>query len=113
MKTTRQELALKGISKITEETDLSTISFNNRILNGGLICINDDEVEVTVRPNFKAWDDGSKHVEITGTGVKAELWFTKDGRDYSLSLDFTSPDSFKAGLKLPQQVLQWALDKAA
>ena len=55
MKTTRQELALKGISKITAETDLSTVYFLD---NGWLVCVNDDGKEVTVKPDYLGqWDD--------------------------------------------------------
>ena len=109
MKTTRQELALKGISKITEDTDLSTVYF---LENGWLVCVNDDGKEVTVKPDYLGqWDD-RKTVELF-TSCFYTLFFTRDpGSECSLDLKHTHPMAFQAGLKLPPQVLQWALDRA-
>ena len=114
MNTTRQELALRGIQNITEDKNLHTVSFVNNgwVKNGGLVCVNDDGIEVEVRPNWSEWEDGTKDVKLSGRGVYAQLWFSKDSNGYSLDMHRTTPDSFKAGLKLPPQVLQWALDKA-
>ena len=110
MKTTRQELALKGISKITADTELSTVYF---LENGWLVCVNDDGREVVVKPdNLGQWDD-RKEVDLF-TGCFYTLFFTRDsGSECSLDLEHTHPMAFQAGLKLPQQVLQWALDRAA
>ena len=111
MKTTRQELALKGISKITEDTALSTVSF---LENGWLVCVNDDGKEVTVKPDYLGqWDD-RKEVDLCPGCCFYTLFFTRDpGSECSLDLKHTHPMAFQAGLKLPPQVLQWALDRAA
>jgi hypothetical protein len=110
MKTTRQELALKGISKLTEETELSTVYFLD---NGWLVCVNDDGKEVTVKPdNLRQWDD-RKEIDLNAGGCFYTLFFTRDsGSECSLDLKHTHPMAFQAGLKLPQQVLQWALERA-
>lgn len=110
MKTTRQELTLKGISKITEEADLSTVYFLD---NGWLVCVNDDGKEVTVKPdNLGQWDD-RKEIDLNAGGCFYTLFFTRDSGESALDLKHTHPMAFQAGLKLPQQVLQWAVDRAA
>lgn len=112
MKTTRQELALKGISKITEETDLSTVYFLD---NGWLVCVNDDGKETTVKPDtLGQWDD-RKEVDFCPGCSFYTLFFTRpdSNGEHSLDLKHTDPLAFQAGLKLPTQVLQWALDRAA
>lgn len=110
MKTTRQELALKGINKITEATDLSTVYF---LENGWLVCVNDDGKEVTVKPDYLGqWDDRME-IDLNAGGCFYTLFFTRDsGRECSLDLKHTHPMAFQAGLKIPSQVLQWAIQRA-
>lgn len=104
MKTTRQELALKGIGKITAETDLSTVYF---------VCVNDDGKEVTVKPDYLGqWDDRME-IDLNAGSCFYTLFFTRDsGSECSLDLKHTHPMAFQAGLKLPQQVIEWALERA-
>ena len=111
MNTTRQELALKGISKITEETDLSTVYFLD---NGWLVCVNDDGKEVTVKPDYLGqWDDRME-IDLNAGSCFYTLFFTRPDSESECSLDLkhTHPMAFQAGLKLPPQVLQWAVMRA-
>lgn len=70
--------------------------------------------EVTVKPDYLGqWDDRME-IDLNAGGCFYTLFFTRPDSvsECSLDLKHTHPMAFQAGLKLPQQVIEWALERA-
>ena len=81
--TTRQELRLHGISRITEGSVLllSTVTMTDNSQDIWLECVDDNGDKIRLVPDMTGWQDGRKEVTVMNcrSGVNTKLFFQKRG----------------------------------
>ena len=81
--TTRQELRLHGIGRITEGSVLllSTVTLRDNSQDIWLECIDDNGDRIRLVPDMTGWQDGRREVMAMNirTGINTKLFFQKWG----------------------------------
>lgn len=118
--TTRRELSLHGITRITEGSALllSTVALPLRDNSQDiwLECVDDNEDKVRLVPDLTGWQDRRKEVTVMNTvsGVNTKLFFQKLPGGVIAPHDamMTDEQAKQVMWTIPFPCLEWAIERA-
>lgn len=117
--TTRRELSLHGITRITEGSVLllSTVTIADNSQDIWLECVDDNGDKIRLVPDMTGWQDGRREIMVmnTASGVNTKLFFRKVGAaGLIVAHDATMDDErAKAVMRtIPCPCLEWAAERA-
>ena len=110
--TTRNELAVFHVSKLSPAVMLATVTVADSICDCWIEFVNDSGETVRLVPDSTGWQDGRKEVMVMNatTGRNCKLFFTADGRANDMTLQ--DPELVEILWSIPHPVLNWAVDHA-
>ena len=116
--TTRQELRLHGISRITEGSVLllSTVSLRDNSQDVWLECVDDNGDKSRLVPDMTGWQDRRKEVMVMNcrSGENRKLFLREAGAGTIVPHDATLFDdaAIRVMRLIPYPCLEWAAKRA-